>query len=142
MLRWTLIAIAALGLISCSADEPQLQIKEARVLINPVAGRPAGGYFIIENKGGADELLAVESPQAGRIEIHTHAQEDGVMRMMRLDSLAIPSHESVQFERGGLHLMVFEIEPGLEPGGEITLRFEFGTSGMIEAQARLEGFGG
>ncbi|MCA2429514.1 copper chaperone PCu(A)C, partial [Vibrio chemaguriensis] len=45
-----------------------------------------GGFFQLTNHGDTeDALIEAESPIAGRVEIHTHTNEDGVMKMIKID---------------------------------------------------------
>ncbi|EQM41171.1 hypothetical protein D051_2489 [Vibrio parahaemolyticus VPCR-2010] len=67
-----------------------------------------GGFFQLTNHGDTeDALIAAESPIAGRVEIHTHANEDGVMKMIKIDEVRVAAHETVVFKPGSFHLMIF-----------------------------------
>ena len=80
----------------------------------------------IENKGGeADSLIAASSPVFGRIELHTHEMNDGVMQMREVEALEAPAGDTLALEPGGNHLMLFE--PGELPDSleiPVTLQFE------------------
>lgn len=67
------------------------------------------GYLTLENSGpGADELVNVTSEFFSHVEIHQHSHDNGMMRMRKLDSVVILEGETVVFQPGGLHLMLFD----------------------------------
>ncbi|MFW5927064.1 MAG: copper chaperone PCu(A)C [Wenzhouxiangella sp.] len=83
-------------------------------------GRMMAGFVEIHNPSDrAVVLVDGKSPQFGRVEIHTMKMDDGVMRMRRLDELAVEPGESVQLESGGLHLMLIEPAAPLSSGDRI-----------------------
>ena len=47
-----------------------------------IPNRPAAGYMVVRNAGdSADAIVSASSPDADRIELHTHLMENGVMKM-------------------------------------------------------------
>lgn len=108
-----------------SAAPPVISVSNA--MINPpMAGRDvAAGYFQIVSEGGSDRLIAATTPDADTIEIHTHINEDGVMKMREVDGVDLLEGETVTFERGGLHLMIFGADFADNQGSaSVTLDFE------------------
>lgn len=91
-----------------------------------IGDRPSAGYLSIDNKGGdADRLIGASSPAYGRIELHTHEMNDGVMQMREVEGIDAAAGETIALEPGGLHLMMFE--PGDLPESleiPVTLTFE------------------
>lgn len=105
--------------------KPGLALTEATLVLPAVKGNPAGGYFTLVNTGDkAVTLAAVSVSGAARAELH----ETKGGAMAPLANLAIKPGETVKFERGGKHVMVFDLDPKLAPGGasEITLTFADG----------------
>ncbi len=100
-----------------------LEIEDARVR-EPVPGRTmTAGYFTARNRADqAVTLVAVSSPAAASVEMHVSEQDGDMMRMRQLDSVEIGAGETVRFEPGGRHLMLFGIESLPEEG--IDLVFE------------------
>lgn len=92
-------------------------------------GRSANGaaYFTVANRGLAgDRLIGVSSPAAGRVELHTHIRDKGVMRMRKLTGIDLTPGASVTFRPGGHHVMLMGLKAPLRKGGTfpLTLRFE------------------
>jgi hypothetical protein len=49
----------------------------------------------------------------------------------------IPARSTVKFEPGGLHVMIWKINPGLTPPKSVTLTFAFSNGERIQADAPL-----
>lgn len=95
-----------------------------------------GGFLTIKNGGGADDrLVAVESPVAGRVEIHEMAMENDVMKMRKLDDgVAIPAGETVELKAGGLHLMFMQVSKPFAEGETVPVTLVFEKAGKVDAK--------
>jgi copper(I)-binding protein len=71
-------------------------------------------------------LIGARSAEVRAIEIHTTRMDDGVMRMRRLKTVEIPPGETVHFQPGGRHLMLFGVT-SLDSELLIELEFADGT---------------
>lgn len=113
-------------------------VMDAWVRLPAVSGRPAGGYFMAHGTAAADALVSVSSPRAERVELHSMANENGVMKMRREDSFALPAKGTLTFAPGGSHLMLFGLSPDVKPGGRVplTFRFKSGATVTLDAEAR------
>jgi len=120
-----LTLIAATTLTACSAEmnhgeggnshaahqiEEGIVISSARVR-PPLPGRDvAAGYMSVTNHTKTDDtLISVTSPMSDRVEIHTHLNEDGVMKMRQVQGVDIKAGETVEFKPGSYHLMMFGV---------------------------------
>ncbi|MFT5163129.1 MAG: copper(I)-binding protein [Alteromonadaceae bacterium] len=67
------------------------------------------GYFTLTNNTHKPVTLqSVTSPLSSRIEIHQHVMKNGLMKMQQVnDAIVIKPDDTLQFQPGGLHLMVF-----------------------------------
>ena len=103
----------------------------------PVPGRAMSAAFMTLTNNGSEEkvLVSANAPWADSIEIHTHMNDNGVMRMRQLQSLTIPAGESVTLQPGGLHLMLFGLQLPLGESLPLTLCFE--GDECIDVQASL-----
>lgn len=121
-----LAALLALGGCGGTASDAAptaagLEITDARVR-EPVPGRTmTAGYFTARNTTDrAMTLVAVSSPAAGSVEMHVSEQDGDMMRMRQLDSVEIGGGNTVRFEPGGRHLMLFGIESLPAEGIDVT----------------------
>ncbi|HIZ51864.1 MAG TPA: copper chaperone PCu(A)C [Candidatus Pseudomonas excrementavium] len=105
----------------------------------PVA--PTGAaYLVLENKGDeADRLLGASSPVAGRVELHEHVHQDGLMKMQQIDSVAIAPGTQVEFKPGGNHFMLFDLQQSLVEGGSYPLTLRFEHAGEVEIEVKVTG---
>lgn len=101
---------------------------------------PSGAaYLVIENRGSLQEtLVAAHSPIAEKVEVHEHVHLDGLMKMQKVDQLAIPPDNEVVFEPGGYHFMMFGLKQPLEAGERFPLTLVFAGAGSIEVQVMIE----
>jgi len=136
-----LTLIAVITLTACSAEmnhgeggnshaahqiEEGIVISSARVR-PPLPGRDvAAGYMSVTNHTKTDDtLISVTSPMSDRVEIHTHLNEDGVMKMRQVQGVDIKAGETVEFKPGSYHLMMFGVS--MTDGQEdvsVTLNYE------------------
>jgi periplasmic copper chaperone A len=131
----------------------RLKITVARVRVNPIPGRPAAGYLWLRNSGPADSLIEVSSGMAERVEIHTHRHKDGHITMERLASVDVPAAielgtdgtifepGTVDFEPGGLHLMLFGLSLPASDETTIPLNLVFEQAGSVQVNAIVERIG-
>ena len=127
-MRFVFISIAALTLAACGGGHTHsgegIEISNARIN-PPLPGQTTGVAFLrLDNHGEDDRLLAITSPVSGRIELHTHLNDDGVMKMRRVDGVALPHGEAVELKPGGYHVMLFETNAALGEDAVLTLDFE------------------
>lgn len=104
---------------------------------SPMSG---AGFMQIDNAGAADcQLAAVASPAAGKAELHTHIDENGMMKMVHVpEGFTIPAGGSFLLERGGPHVMLMDLAAPLAPGDEATLTLDFGDCGQVEVTAAVD----
>jgi periplasmic copper chaperone A len=91
------------------ADATGLQVSEARVRALIPGQSKTVGYFTAHNAGSeALVLTGARSDAVRAIEIHTTQHDGDMVRMRRLDDVVIAAGETVRFEPGGRHLMLFD----------------------------------
>ena len=77
-------------------------------------------FMTIANAGTTDCVLtAATADGIGRPELHTHRDEGGVMKMVKVDSMTIPAGGTHELKRGGDHIMLMEPAAPLAQGQEI-----------------------
>lgn len=124
---------------SAPEARPGLALTEATLVLPAVKGNPAGGYFtLVNNSDKAVTLAAVNVSGAARAEMH----ETKGGSMAPLPSLEIKPGETVRFERGGKHIMAFDLDAKLAPGGTGELTLTFADGDKISAPLKLEAPGG
>ncbi len=97
-------------------------------------GQPNSAAFMqITNNGDtAVTVTGASSSVSSVTELHTHIQDQGVMRMRRIDGIELPAGETVSLQPGGLHVMLIGLEKNLAEGDSVNLTLEF-SDGSTEA---------
>ncbi|MGB1091870.1 MAG: copper chaperone PCu(A)C [Oceanobacter sp.] len=140
------LAVAtALVLTSVSTLAAEVSVDNERVRL-PIPGKQmTAGFLNITNQGEqARQLVSASAAWASRIELHTHVNDNGVMRMRQVPAIDLPVGETVMLQPGGLHLMIFGIESPLADSLAIQLCFDDGDCQAIQARTvdiRKEGMG-
>ena len=107
------------------------------IVENPFArevppGAPASASFMtLTNKSGADiNVIQADSSVSNVVELHTHTNDNGVMRMRKIPKITVPANASTELKPGGLHIMLIEPHQPLKMGQtvNVTLKFEDGSS--------------
>lgn len=142
ILAATAAVLLTLGACNPGASSGEPGVEDAWVRLPAAPGRPGAAYFTL--RGGSDPsvLTAVSSPQSEKAELHESRMENGVMRMGPLASVDIPAGGEVGFEPGGRHVMLFGIDPSLEPGDSMTIAFRLAPEREIVVEAEVRGPGG
>ena len=100
-------------------------------------------YLEIRNGGAADDrLIAVSTPLATKVELHKSTMEEGIHRMEKVESIAVPASGSVELAPGGLHVMLVGLKFMLLAEETIPVTFTFEHAGDITTGVAVETRGG
>jgi len=127
-------ALALTLTLAASAQAAQPQITVVLPWTRPaVAGTNGVGYMTLNNETkAADTLVKVESPLAGRIEMHSMSMAGGVMSMAHQDRVAVPACGEVAFAPGAYHLMLIGLTRTVKPGDQIPATLTFASGRKIK----------
>jgi len=107
-------------------------------------GGVSNGAAYLEIKAAAgvtDRLISVASPVAGRVELHTHIKDGNVMRMRRVDAIAVQPGTSVLLQPHGDHVMLMDLKAPLKEGDLVKLTLTFEKAGVLDVEATVEPIG-
>lgn len=108
----------------------------------PGGAKVGAAFMEIKAKDGvADTLVSASTPAAGRVEIHTHIMDDGVMKMRRIENLPVGEGKSVVLRPSGDHIMLFDLKAPLKEGDLLPLTLVFEKAGEIKIEATVEPVG-
>lgn len=138
-------AAAALAVLAAAATgcggAKQLTVSDAWVRLGAVKGRPAAAYFTIHGGPKPATLIAVSSDLAVRAEMHRSMANGGMASMVPLARVAILPGANVAFAPGGRHMMLFDVNPAVKPGGTMKLTFTFADGTRIPLGTQVIGAG-
>jgi len=136
----SMVLIAATSLTGCQRPEG-LYADHAYVRMGPVKGRPSVAYVTLHGAAANTVLLSITSPAAIRSELHESMTQGGMASMVPIKSVPLPADGTVEFKPGGKHVMLFDINPSVQPGGSIPLLLTFANNQRIELNAPVIGAG-
>jgi copper(I)-binding protein len=143
-------ALALLALAACKQEaqrpaptsveaKPGITLSEGRLTLPAVKGNPGAVYFTIANTNpsGNATIAAVAVSGAAKAEIH---QSDGAT-MGKVDALEVGGGSTIKFAPGGLHVMAFDLDGSVKPGGtsELTVTFSDGDKASLPLKAEPAG---
>jgi copper(I)-binding protein len=123
------LLLASSSLFAAAAD--QVQVEEAYVRAVPPGSANSAAFMKLTNTDSSvHSLTGAQSPATKVMELHTHTEENGMMRMRRVEKIELPVGEQVALQPGGLHLMLIGLTGDLKESHEIevNLTFEDGSS--------------
>ncbi len=135
-------AITALLLSTIAATAfagSALTVSEPYVRLMPPGAKATGGFMLIRNDGNDDRrLVRAESPAATIVELHTHLNENGVMKMRAVPHIEVKAHGQTELKPGSFHVMLIDLTAPLNEGDKVPigLTFDDGSTIAIEAPVK------
>ena len=113
------------------AGEMQITVQDAYARSNNP--KVAAAFMQLMNAGDSnDRLIAAQSDAAKRVELHSHQETDGIMKMIHVeDGFALPAGAMTALERGGKHIMFMGLTEPLKQGDEIPVTLTFEKAGEM-----------
>lgn len=127
--------------LSACGQGDVLYVDEAVVNLSPVDGNPSSGYFEVHGGPEDVELVGVTSDDVVRLELHETVEENGVSVMQPVKSVPVPAGDTVKFEPGGKHLMIWGIGNGSISRESLKMIFIFSNDDRIEFDAVVRKMG-
>lgn len=90
-----------------------------------VAGQHATGAFMKLRSPSDASLVAVATPAAKTAELHSMTNDNGVMKMRALPSIALPAGKTVELSPAGLHVMLLDIAKPMKEGESVPMTLTF-----------------
>jgi copper(I)-binding protein len=119
--------------------KPGIAVSDGVLTLPVVRGNPGAAYFTLTNRGEAPATVAaVVIEGAGKAEMH----ETRGGAMDALKTLEIKPGETVKFERGGKHVMVFDIGDAAKAGGTAEMTLTFAGGDKVTTPLKVQATGG
>lgn len=133
----TLVAACGSGEKAAPAGAEIPTVAVADALCRPTPnGRHMTACYMTLTATGADRLVSVSSPRAGRIEIHESKMEGGMMMMSELrDGMPLPAGQAVELKPGGNHLMLLGVSEPMVEGETVALTLTFEKAAALGVHA-------
>ncbi len=140
-----MIRVLAVGLITATlsgcaeSSRPPVEVTHVELFAALPGSAASVGYMTLTNN--TDDRVGITgfySSAFGSIELHETTLENGVARMRRVTTLAVPPQESVSLAPGSLHLMLMEPGPEATVGQAVTLTLRYEGGGELLISAPLQ----
>ena len=125
-------ALSSVHVLAGQADDIQISDPFTREM--PPGAFATASFMILKNQGNsAIKLVQADSNVAKKVELHTHTNDNGVMRMRQVDFFEIPAKGQAELKPGGNHIMLISPTQEITVGQNvtITLTFEDGSSKQV-----------
>ena len=121
------------------AAGPALSTQAPHVRLVPPGITVSAAFMTIDNAGPVDrQLIRAESPVAGTVELHTHVNDKGVMRMRAVSAIPVPAKGQAQLKPGGDHLMLIDLKAVLQEGQEVPITLYFDDGSRLTVKAPIQ----
>lgn len=117
----------------------RITVRDAYIRLAPPGAMATGAFMVIRNAGPSEVRIVKAANPASRVtELHTHLNEDGVMKMRQVKDIPVPPGGEAVLKPGGLHVMLIEMKSPLKEGDTvpITLGLDDGSSKEISVPVR------
>lgn len=135
------MAIMGLSLMTVLSSQSLFAAQADSISVNnPFArevppGAPASASFmtLTNNSNQNIKITSADSGVAKVVELHTHTNDNGVMRMRQIPFIEIPAQGKTELKPGGLHIMLIGPHQPLKKGQDVTveLKFEDGSTKKV-----------
>ena len=129
-----LLAGPVASIISPAVLAGDIVIQDPYLRVSSKSAKSGAAFMAIHNHSlKSDVLISVVSAVAKKVELHTHKEANGVMKMIKLeDGIVIPGMGHHALKRGGDHVMFMGLTQSLQHGDEIVVTLIFERSGSVK----------
>jgi periplasmic copper chaperone A len=103
------------GLLFALNAMADVSVSDAWVRAN-VPGQSVGAAYLTLTSPQNSTLVYIETPAAGKVEIHSMSMTNNVMKMRKLEELPLKAGKAEKLAPGGFHLMLFDLKKPLKAG--------------------------
>lgn len=122
------------GVWAAAADA--VMVHEPYVRLAPPNAPATAAFMVLKNGGDKDvKLMKADNPASKLTELHTHINDNGVMKMRPVAAVDIKAGGETKLQPGGLHVMLINLNGPMKEGDvvPITLTFDDGSSKRVDA---------
>ena len=126
-----MFATIQMNALAQNASLGQIKISNAFTWAAVPGQKVAAGFMRIENLGLDDALISAYSPKSNTTQLHEIAINSGVMKMVQLQQINLPTSSTTDLRPGGLHIMFMDLNSPIADGESIPVRLKFAKSGEV-----------
>lgn len=114
----------------------EVRVEDARLVAAFPNAKAAALYLTIESDT-PDVLIGVHTDEAMAM-LHETLDDNGIMRMERVDQVAVQAGEPVEMSPGGLHVMVMGLTPQMLEAEAMSFKLILQDAGEIPLEAEIQ----
>jgi hypothetical protein len=133
--RRSLLILTCALLAACGQSAP-VSVNDPWANATPVGASVAAVYLQV-SVASPDTLVSASTTVADHIEMHTSSEENGMMKMRPLTSVALQADQPFSFAPGGAHLMLIDLRQPLVAGMRFPMTLEFQRAGTVTVQVQV-----
>lgn len=138
----SIAALLALASTIVLAANP-ISIENAWARAVPPNMKNSAAFMLLKNTSDeARAAVSASSNVSDRTELHSHTNDNGVMRMRQVERIDIPAGGSAVLEPGGYHVMLIGLRQPLAPGDEIAIELTFDDGSTERANVPVQKMAG
>ena len=131
-----IVSVPATAAGNASSD---ITISAPFVRAVPTGVQNSAMFLSLQNAGKQDHALVSATSNISRVvELHTHTNVDGMMRMRKVEKIDLPAGQTTVLQPGGLHVMFIGLKNALAEGQQVSvnLAFEDGSTKSVTAPVK------
>lgn len=142
MFAAVLLAAATLAAPAFAQSPPEpIQVVRPWARATAPNARAGGAFMTITNRVAADRLVSASSPVAASVEVHRTVEENGVMKMLAVPALDLPTGQTVTLAPGGYHIMLMGLKQQLKAGESFPMTLTFAKAPAMTVTVTVEAAG-
>lgn len=119
-----------------------IKVEKAWARATPGLVKNGGAYFTAINSGKqADRIVGVSAGISAKTELHTHLNDNGIMRMRQVKAVDVPAGGTVMFKPGSYHIMFLGLNKPLKKGERFPVTLTFEKAGKKTVEVTVMGVG-
>lgn len=123
---------------TCAQQNKHVVVAKPWARASIIKSRPGVAYLTLRNTTAKpDRLLAVTSPLAANVMLHSSEVSNGVMTMRTVTSLKINPGQVITMQPGGMHLMLIGLREPLRQGAQLAIVLEFENAGRLQVSVPI-----
>lgn len=120
------------GLLSSFIFANDIRISDAFAFESPTNSKHGAVFLKIENVGDKDiNLIKASSNISDNVELHTHSDENGVIRMVKVDKMTIKAKSSLELKPKHEHIMLLNLKKPITKSTKIQLQLAFDNKSIV-----------
>lgn len=118
--------LAALSIPGHVLGSQDIEIIEPYARAVTAAQSNSAVFMQLKNNSGKEhKIINATGNVSSTVELHTHVNDNGVMRMRKVNEISIPANSTTELKPGGLHIMLIGLNKGLNVGDDVELEITF-----------------